>query len=183
VSAVTAIQQSAVADLEDAMRAASAATGGAVELRERPFLAHFDVRGDAAAIGVAVPVEPNTWIAGWPSVLWLGPDEWLVVGEPGSQAALEAALTGALAVTDVSDQRTVLELSGPAARDVLATGCALDLHPRAFAPGDCAQTLLGRAGVILAQRDETPAYWIFARRSFAAYMVSWLLDAMTEHTG
>jgi sarcosine oxidase subunit gamma len=171
---VTAIQQSAVADLEAAMRAAG---GGAVAVRELPLQAHVDVRGDAAAIGIALPATPNTWIEGPPAVLWLGPDEWLVVGE----AAIvdELAIPGALAVTDVSDQRTILELTGPAAGDVLAQGCALDLHPSVFRPGDCAQTLLGRAGVILARHGD--GWWILTRRSFAAYTVTWLLDAMTEH--
>ena len=28
-------------------------------------------------------------------------------------------------------------------------GCSLDLHPRSFRPGQCAQTLLARGGIIL----------------------------------
>ena len=59
-------------------------------------------------------------------------------------------------MTDVSAQRTTLELSAPGARDVLAQGCSLDLHPRAFGPGDCAQTLLARAAVILHQTELDP---------------------------
>ena len=71
--------------------------------------------------------------------------------------------------------------AGRHARDVLAKGCALDLHPRAFAPGRCAQTLLARAQVILEQlrrRARLPA--ARPRRRSPAYLATWLLDAMAE---
>jgi sarcosine oxidase subunit gamma len=188
-----AIQTSPLEHQAAAMRAASAACGGQLELRERPFLTQLDVRVDEAGrvaagkhLGVALPVTPNTWAVGEPSALWLGPDEWLIVGRPDLQGVLEAGIAGALtrtggAVVDVTDQRTVLELSGARARDVLAGACAIDLHPRAFGPGDCVQTLLAQAGVILAQRLATPTFWIFVRRSFADHLALWLLDAMTEY--
>jgi sarcosine oxidase subunit gamma len=60
---------------------------------------------------------------------------------------------------------------------VLAAGCALDLHPRAFGPGRCAQTLLARAAVILEQTSGEPAYRIYVRPSFAGYLADWLRDA------
>ena len=63
---------------------------------------------------------------------------------------------------------------------MLAKGCALDLHPRAFVPGRCAQTLLARAQVILEQLDDEPAYRLLVRGSFAGYVATWLLDAMEE---
>ncbi|MFF3443753.1 sarcosine oxidase subunit gamma [Streptosporangium sp. NPDC002721] len=117
-------------------------------------------------------------------VLWLGPDEWLVVGPPGDtglEARLRAAAgTGHAAVTDVSAQRTVLLVTGPKARDLLSHGCALDLHPRAFGPGRCAQTMLARAQVILAARDED-GFHVFVRSSFADYLAAWLLDAAGEY--
>jgi sarcosine oxidase subunit gamma len=85
-------------------------------------------------------------------------------------------------VVDVSAARTTLELAGPRARDVLEHGCALDLHPRAFGPGQCAQTLLAKANVVLHQVDDAPTYRLLVRPSFARYLVAWLLDAMTEST-
>ncbi|MCU1500519.1 MAG: sarcosine oxidase subunit gamma [Acidimicrobiales bacterium] len=175
------------------MRGASEACGGRLELRERPFLTQLDVRADEPGrtaigerLGIALPPTPNTWTIGEPSALWLGPDEWLIVGRPGVQDTLEPGIADALtstvgAVVDVTDQRTVLELSGPRARDVLAGACAIDLHPRMFGPGDCVQTLLAQTGVILAQRLATPTFWIFVRRSFADHLALWLLDAMIEY--
>ena len=166
-------------------------------LREVPFLAQIDLRADptdravagrvGAVLGTQPPTAANTVsgdLAGI-HVLWLGPDEWLVVGPLTTEGELDRQLRAALAgatgsVVDVSANRTVLELSGPRARAVLEGGCSLDLHPRAFGPGDCAQTLLARANVIVHQLTDEPLYRIFVRPSFALYVATWLTDAVTS---
>ena len=166
---------------------------GVVTLREEPFLAQVDVRVDPAraaameaALGVPLPLVPNTTAsADGRTALWLGPDEWLMVGADGTQGAIEAAVREALgdafgSVVDVSANRTALRLAGPCARAVLEKGCSVDLHPRAFSPGACAQTLVARAQVILEQLGPEPAYRLFVRPSFAEYLATWLVDAMTE---
>jgi len=174
----------------------AAAGNGELTLRELPFRAQLDLRADAAdtllahavaaALGCALPTTPNTTAsAGERGALWLGPDEWLVVGPPGDERALERELRAAMAgrfgtVVDVSANRTTLELAGARAREVLRKGCSLDLHPRAFGPGRCAQTTLARAQVILEQTDEQPVFRIYVRPSFAGYLVAWLADAMAE---
>jgi sarcosine oxidase subunit gamma len=117
------------------------------------------------------------------SVLWLGPDEWLVVSEGGTAdiaGDLRAATAGShAAVVDVSANRTVLELSGAHARDVLEKGCPVDLHPRAFADDTAVTTTLARVPVLLWKVDAT-LYRILPRSSFAPYVASWLQDAMLE---
>ncbi len=152
----------------------------------------------AAVVGTAPPGEPNTVVgpadlAQGPRTLWLGPDEWLVVTAPGQGASIADALRDALAnqiasVVEVSDARAVIGLSGPKARAVVMKGCALDLHPRVFGPGQCAQTLLARAGVILHQTacDQTTgaaAYDVYVLRSFAEYLWAWIEDAAQEYGG
>jgi sarcosine oxidase subunit gamma len=82
---------------------------------------------------------------------------------------------------DVSAQRTVIEVARADARDLLLKGCALDLHPRVFGVGRCAQTLLARAQVVLVPRTDEPAYRVFVRASFAEYLAEWLLDAAAEY--
>ncbi len=178
-----------------------------LRIEELPFLTQIDLRVEpgsdtaadiALALGVPLPTEPGTFAstgtdvspsgtaANDTRVLWLGPDEWLVVGPAGGtglEARLRAAAgTGHAAVTDVSAQRTVLLVTGPRARDLLSHGCALDLHPRAFGPGRCAQTVLARAQVVLAAR-ENGGFHVFVRPSFADYLVAWLLDAAGEYLG
>lgn len=174
-----------------------AATPAAVHLREVPFLAQLDLRLDAegpsaqdvgATLGTRLPSQPNTTgRSGDLDVLWLGPDEWLVVAPGGAPEELEASLRLALGtqdgiVVDVSAQRTVIEISGPRAREVLAKGCSLDLHPSVFTQGRCAQVLLARAQVLLLSRGgDVPTYWLLVRASFATYVADWLLDASLEY--
>lgn len=196
-TALAAPPRSPLTDAAGRLAAATRSSGGAVRLAELPFLAQVNVRLDAKgaaadavgpALGLQLPLEPNTAVrAGELTALWLGPDEWLLVGPPGGERELESRIRTAagdepVSVTDVSAQRTTLLVAGPRARDLLAHGCALDLHPRAFGPGRCAQTTLGRAQVVLVARDEARAgFWVLVRSSFAGYLTDWLLDAATEY--
>ncbi len=149
--------------------------------RDAPFMA-----GVESALGLLLPVTPNSVSAAAAiTVLWLGPDEWLVVARHGSMPDLAARLATALAdlhhaVTDVSSGRIVLDLAGPEARAVLATGMSLDLHPRVFGPGRCAQTGLAQIPVILQQIDAAPSFRLYLRNSFASYVVAWLHGAIEK---
>jgi sarcosine oxidase, subunit gamma len=168
-----------------------------IRLAEAPFLTQLTLRvapGTVAAAAVAgvlgapLPIAPNTTVvSGDVEVLWMGPDEWLVIapaGADGLLAALEqAAGAGHATVVDVSDQRTAIDVAGVDARDLLLKGCALDLHPRGFGVGRCAQTLLARANVVLVPRTDEPAYRVLVRASFAEYLAEWLLDAAAEYRG
>lgn len=165
-------------------------------LRELPPPLLLNLRGDggveafvsavAGVLGVLPPVEPNTVAAsGEIGVLWLGPDEWLVTAPASTGSALaerlEAALSGRHhSLIDVSSGRVVLELEGTAAGAVLAQGTSLDLRPRAFGPGRCAQTGLARVPVILQQTGAAPRFRIFVRASFAPYVAEWLRSTITE---
>jgi len=161
-------------------------------VREVPFLAQVTLRADpsdvelmtrvASSVGFELPTTPTTVSGDFErQALWLGPDEWLIVGPPGSESSIESGCREALgptgAVVDVSANRTVLELRGPGARKVLEAGCTMDLHPRAFHATCCAQTLVARTGVIIHQLTDEPVYRLFVRPSFAHYLSTWLLDA------
>ena len=155
------------------------------EWRTLPRLAQVGVRADAAGAAarrLGLPVEPDTAAAERDRrILWLGPDEWLVVAAPEERPLLEVELREALgdelaAVVDVSAQRTAIELSGPDALDVLGQGCSIDLHHSVFREGRCFQTLLARAQVILLPVAPQTC-WIFVRSSFTDYVLAWLRDA------
>jgi sarcosine oxidase subunit gamma len=161
---------------------------GQINLRGRASDTAF-LAAAGSVLEARLPVSPNTVQTGNDlTILWLGPDEWLIVTPPGAEGLIIARLREALgsihaAVTDVSGNRARLRLAGPNARDVLAKGCSLDLHPRHFGPGQCAQTLIVRAGAILHQIDDRPAYDLYVSRSFAEYLWMWLADAITEYGG
>jgi sarcosine oxidase subunit gamma len=146
-----------------------------VGLRLRPpFPAHL--------AGVFLPLSPNRVAAtGALRVLWLGPDEWLAVADgnaPDLVPRLERAVADRrAAVSDLSSSRVIIEIAGVAACDLLAAGCGLDLHPRVFGPGQCAQTVLSRVPVILDQLDDAPHFRVLVRRSYASWLVDWMIDA------
>lgn len=185
--------------IERVTAARRAATPGdvGVTLRQRPFLGYVNLRGSpddeafleavAGVLGGALPTEPNTVAAGddvraW----WLGPNEWLLVTAPDAELdlreRLETALAGrSFASCDVTGYYTTVTLEGPNARDVLEKGCTLDLHPRSFRPGQCAQTLLSHAVIMVRPTADDGTGWeLIVRRSFADYVFVWLDDAAEE---
>jgi sarcosine oxidase, subunit gamma len=170
-----------------------------IRLGERR-LGKIELRGDPgdrifmAAVGrvidLLLPGEPNTTAARGDLVaLWLGPDAWLLTCPPDEAALHIGSLRETLsdvhaAITDVSDGRVALRLGGPNARDVLAKGCPLDLHPRAFAAGRCAQSLLAKASMLIhlvADDTRGPTFDLYVARSFAHYVYAWLEDAGREY--
>jgi sarcosine oxidase, subunit gamma len=180
--------------------AIAAAQPRGIRLGERR-LGKLELRGDPGdrvfmtAVGrtldLLLPNEPNTTAGrGGLTALWLGPDAWLLTCPPDDVASLVGRLHDALAdvhaaVVDVSDGRVALRLAGPNARDVLAKGCPLDLHPRVFATGSCAQSLLAKTSVLLhllaADPQQGSTFDLYVARSFAHYLFAWLEDAGREY--
>jgi len=153
----------------------AAITAGAVQVSEMSLLSQINIR-TADPVLLGLPTSPNTWEnARNADALWLGPNEWLVVSAAVAESYADWERAGS--VVDVSASRAVLEVSGQGARDLLAKGCALDLHPSKWTSGACAQTMLAKAPVILQQRSKTTR--IFVRPSFADYLVEWFLAAST----
>ena len=165
--------------------------------RERPFLGHLNVRGNAEdprfvgavsdVLGDGLPIVSNTVtdVQGI-TMYWLGPDEWLIVTPGERRAGIEAELRKVLAglrvaVTDVSGGQTLLQLHGARVRDVLAKGCPIDLHPRAFSIGQCAQSHLAKAPILIGQIENQPYFELIFRRSFADYLWTWLESAAAEY--
>ncbi|WP_109212340.1 MULTISPECIES: sarcosine oxidase subunit gamma family protein [Microbacterium] len=173
---------------------------GVVTLREEPFLTMIGVRvapGTDAARRLEDVVAPlplrcgATARVGDTTILWLGPEEFLVVAPASVHAELggklQSNLTTALGddagqVVDLSANRTAFELSGPRALAVLQKGCALDLHPRVLPVGAAVSTEVGGVALILWRTDET-TYRLMPRASFSDFAAAWLLDAMREYTG
>lgn len=166
-----------------------------VRLSERPHRCQILLRGNPAddrfgdalrgTTGLALPAANRVGVSGEQRLLWLAPDEFLLIGPAGREAiflsSLEAALSGQRALAlDVTDMRTTISLAGPAARDLIACGCGLDLDPAKFAIGQCAQTRLAKTNVILEPVDETPRIDVLVTVSHADYLWHWLERAGAE---
>jgi len=197
-------RQSPLAHLHLNARVSSDAglTNAGVILAEVPHRGQLLLRGDTGnptfrkavkqIIKTGLPTTAGT-VSGSSKgthIIWLGPDEWLVVTRPGAEEKIKKALFSAIAnqhtaITDLTESRTVISITGNNAREVLMKGCSVDLHPRVFGPGQCAETLLAQAHVILHQTvahktSGIPTYEIYVYRSFAEYLWTWLEDAGRE---
>lgn len=133
------------------------------------------------------PTIPNTRVGDEGSILWLAPAEWAVVGWPAATVAerVARACSGTLHhLADVSEGRIAFEISGARARDLLAKGCSLDLHPAVFNAHACAQTLLADLPVLIEARPPTPAgprYRVYCDISYRQWLQLWLQDAALEY--
>jgi len=168
-----------------------------VTVWEKTFFCHLNLRGDpedkkfldaaTGVLGCELPLKPNTTASsGESTVYWLGPNEWLIV-LPEHQAesttqGLRHAMGGLFfALTEVSGGQTIVVICGDKAIDVLAKGCSLDLHPREFSVGDCAQSHLGKAPIFLHKMNDGPTFELVVRRSFSDYFWLWLEAATAEY--
>jgi sarcosine oxidase subunit gamma len=189
-------QESPLVGADALLKKHQATASAAFRMNERPFLELVNVRGDTrdaafvsavqSVIGCRPPERANTVARGnGYDVMWLGPDEWLAYSATAHDASrtaplqtkLGAALNGVFAsAVDVGSGYTVLEISGTRARDVLARGCPLDLHPKLFGEGQCAQSHYFKASMTLLPTG-ADSFDIVVRRSFADYFVKIMLDA------
>ena len=187
------LRRSPLHDMAAELREGAGPWERAVRLSEWPFLAMVSIRVEPGSdtarriegvLGAGLPQKCGDVTGeGADSVLWLGPDEWLVVSqaEPASLTASlqSAAADGRAQVVDVSANRTVVEVSGRAAREVLEKGCPTDLHPRAFADHTAITTSLARVPVLLWKID-AHTFRVMPRASLTQYVAAWLLDASVE---
>ena len=199
------LRQSPLAHLHLEARATNDPTENevGVEMGERPLLGMINLRAQKSdpvlspaitkVLGLELPTDVNTVSGRIDGIytLCLGPDEWLIVTPSNKEQNLYSELTQALeqlhtSINLVGESRTVIRLSGLHARNVLAKGCSVDLHPRVFKSGQCAQTILGRSDITVHQvaheaRTDAATYDIIVFRSFAEYVWTWLEDAAREY--
>ena len=139
---------------------------------------------DAAGRGFGLPMPEipcRAESAAGRAALWLGPDERLLLAPEGKEDSLATELEAALAglphsLVDVSHRQVAMAVAGPRARDLLASGCPLDLDPDAFPVGMCTRTIFAKAEVVLWRRS-AEEYHLETGRSFSAYVMGWLREA------
>lgn len=156
-------------------------------------LCHVNLRGNAAdatfraavhaATGCELPPRANTvTTSGDTRLVWLGPDEWLIIAPEAAEQTLCTTLATSLvavhhAVTCVSHGQTLIRITSPAAGDLLAAGCPLDLHPRVFAAPQCAQSHYMKAPVLIIAAADGQGFDLIVRRAFAEYLWEALVES------
>jgi sarcosine oxidase, subunit gamma len=158
------------------------------------FILHGDARVRAAAAGAwgaAFSEEPCRAVQQRTrATLWLGPDEYLLLGSlSGDAAESEIAAGDALertlqdlphALVDVSHRQFALQVSGPHAATILSGACPLDLDLGEFPVGMCTRTVLAKADIVLWRTGEAE-FHLEAWRSFAGYVTGLLCEIASEN--
>jgi sarcosine oxidase subunit gamma len=145
--------------------------------------------GDLAAalrrdLSLDLPGAGHATTGGGVTAIWVQADGWYLhaprAGEGALAARLAASCAGLAAVDDQSHGRTTLRLSGPRAREILARGCRLDLHPREFGPGRATTTMVGHISCLVHQTEAAPAYELTVFSTLAANFLEWLIETAAE---
>lgn len=149
---------------------------------ELPLLGYISLRGNSSnkkftdafkkAAGIPLPTTPSSLVkADWGSILWLSPDEWLIVCNRHHHGKLlmdlQLALVGIHSqVVDNSGGYTSLVVTGKNATEVLHHCTVYDLA--ALTKGRVVGTTFGKTNVIISQLES--GYVLVLRRSFADYI-------------
>ncbi|SMC44388.1 sarcosine oxidase subunit gamma [Primorskyibacter flagellatus] len=164
---------------------------GFVTVEEAGLQGMVQIRGDfdsdiftravSDAAGVPMPGQRKALWEGRQGLLWMSPDEvMLLCPYPEADRAL-ARLDSALAGThhlalNVSDARTLFTLEGTGLREVLAKLAPVDMSPDVFRPGMLRRTRLAQVAAAFWLRSDTRAE-VICFRSVAPYMMDLLSTA------
>lgn len=170
---------------------------GLARIEEAGLQGMITLRGDlaskpvkaaiTAATGAKLPGQRGVAQGKTGTVLWMSPDELLLLCPyAGIEATLDkvtAALGSAHALAvDVSDARTMLSVSGPAAREVLAKLCPVDFAPDAFGPGTVRRTRMAQVPAAI-WMEEDGGFRVICFRSVARYVFDLLSVAAQPGAG
>jgi sarcosine oxidase subunit gamma len=120
-----------------------------------PFRERLQVlKALAGRRGLTLPARGRVAGARDTLMLCVRPQRWLFLS-PSAAAGLavthwQEASAGVAAAVDLSSALLALYVAGPKARDALARGCRLDLHPAAFPSGTTTATLIAQVSAIIA---------------------------------
>lgn len=119
------------------------------------------------------------------ALAWSAPGQWLASAEGVERTAFEKRLrekfSEVAAISNQSDGRSVIRISGPSARDVLAKGVPVDLHPSVFGPGRTASTIVAHLNVHFWQLNDVPTFEFAVFRSFAPAFWHFLTESAAEY--
>lgn len=133
-------------------------------------------------IGAALPVVPNRATDGPVRVIWIGLDEWLILGDTADHVAIEAAAVDAAAALSVGvgDGRCMFEVSGPAGVDLLAKATSIDLERVLPSAEYSAMTLFAQVNAIIDRPPGLAGFRLIFDVSLRDYLRRWFADALVE---
>ena len=120
--------------------------------------------------GLDLPQTPRRVASETLGFIWAGPQRWMVTSQRSGDLAQELRRgLGDCIITDQTDSRSLLRVSGQKSREVLMKLLSIDLHPRVFGPGHTALTMAAHVNLQIWQLDDAPSYELCVFRSYADY--------------
>ena len=163
-----------------------------IKIQELSFVKKINLRLDpndkgcvsssSKILGTMLPTKANTYSTNAinEKIMWLGPDEWLIVSDDDDAFLKLLNEIGDLeaSVTDVSENRTIIRIRGRDVYVLLSKFLVLDLEKNLPTNLSCAQTLFVKVPVLLVRNhyDGTPEIDIFTNRSHANYIYNLIVD-------
>tara|TARA_B100001123_G_scaffold391288_1_gene469531 strand:+ start:118 stop:699 length:582 start_codon:yes stop_codon:yes gene_type:complete len=168
-----------------------------INIQELPYVNKINLRLNpnnndymsscAKILGSILPTKPNTYIQNEKlKIVWLGPDEWMIINDQKNELFIKLKKKLGdfeASVTDVSENRTIIRLSGKKIITLLSKFLVLDLEKNMGNCLSCVQTLFVKVPVILVRNDDDnqiPVFDIFTNRSHANYIYNLIVDG-TKH--
>jgi sarcosine oxidase subunit gamma len=148
---------------------------GYISLRGNSQDAAF-VNAVNSALDFTLPIQACSMIyTAWGSILWLSPDEWLIICKRDQRASLQQSLETALTdihsqVVDNSGGFTTVLLKGKKASNVLHHCTVYDLN--LLQAGKVVGTTFGKTSLYIHQHED--GFSLVFRRSFADYIWRYL---------
>nr|WP_292767212.1 sarcosine oxidase subunit gamma family protein [Mesorhizobium sp.] len=137
------------------------------------------------AYGASAPAKPHAVVAQGALLVWSGPDQFLVLSPRGDGLErARLAFAGMASLSEQSDGRSLLRISGARSRDLLAKVCSLDLHPAVFPQWAAAATSIDHTSVNLwrsTDRDGEAVFHLLVFATFAESLWHTLLDSGAEY--
>jgi sarcosine oxidase, subunit gamma len=166
-----------------------------IVMHEYKLLGHLNLRGNISdaeflmgvqeTLGVALPTTPcSSAKSDLAQIMWLAPDEWLIIVASGTEFDVEqklrANLKGHFAVSDISGAQTLIELSGKHVIDLMKKSTGYDLHLDSFPVGKVVGTTFAKTGAHILRVSEG-IFQLVVRRSFSDYVWLWIQEGSQEY--
>jgi len=115
-------------------------------------------------------------------VMWSGPRTWIVTSsKPNiSDMVKESFNKEDFAVTDLSQSRSVIEIKGKNAKEILKKGCPLNFND--FKKNNCAASVFHGITIVIDMVDDEPdTFNLFCLRSFSESFYHAVTDSALEN--
>ena len=137
-------------------------------------------------LDIPLPIEPNTIKINYKlKIIWLSPNEWLIeINAIQDFDKILSDLKSSLnsentAVTDITENKTILKLRGKHLYKLLAKFMIIDLDKVMDKEFSVAQTIFIKVPVLIIRnhkKNEEQNINLYTNRSFAEYIINLLID-------